>query len=214
MRRRAQPHSSLSPEMDTASERRLIARFQAGEPEAMNALFLLHVDRVYAYACRLLGSREDAEEIATEAFVRAFEKAASYRGESAFRGWLFGITRHLCLDRLRQPRLILLESEALGHLGETDDGGVNPERIGTRALVQEALTQLSEDQRTVLLLCDVEEWDAREVAVKLEKSLEATKSLLYRARRSLRAQIQAMMTEPEDAAPGPRSTEEKDHYEM
>ena len=192
MRRRA---TQLMVEADSDAERRLISRFQAGDPEAMNTLFTLHVDRVYAYACRILNSREDAEEIATEAFVRAFEKATTYRGESAFRGWLFGITRHLCLDRLRQPRLILLESEALGHLGGTDDGGVDPERIGTKDLVQQALTHLSEEQRLVLLLCDVEEWDAKEVAARQGKSLEATKSLLYRARRSLKSAVQTLMTE-------------------
>ena len=195
MRQRA---THNSPEPDTEAERRLISRFQSGEADAMNVLFTLHVDRVYAYACRLLESKEDAEEIVTEAFVRAFEKATTYRGESAFRGWLFGITRHLCFDRLRQPRLILLDAEALGHLGDTDDGGVNPERMGTKALMQEALTHLSEEQRLVLLLCDVEEWDAKEVAVRLEKSLDATKSLLYRARRSLRTAVQTLMDEDSD----------------
>src|SRR5437870_487625 len=99
--------AGIEPHRENAHEKRLVARFQAGEPEALGALFELHVDRVFAYAWRLLGNREDAEEVTSEAFLRAFERAAAFRGECPLRGWLFGITRNLCLDRLRQPRLLL-----------------------------------------------------------------------------------------------------------
>ena len=53
------------------------------------------VDSIYGYARHILGSREDAEEAASEAFLRAFRHAADYRGDSRFKGWLFAITRNL-----------------------------------------------------------------------------------------------------------------------
>ncbi len=179
---------------ESAFEKRLIARLQAGEPEALGALFELHADRVFSYARHLLGSREDAEEVTSEAFVRAFERALSFRGECPFRGWLFGIARNLCLDRLRQPRLLLLEPE---EAERRTDGGEAQHRMETGALVRRALAELTEEHRIVLTLCDVQEWDAREVAAMLDQSVAATKSLLYRARRALRARLTELWEEEE-----------------
>lgn len=179
---------------ESAHEKRLVARLQAGEPEALNALFELHVDRVFAYARHLLGNREDAEEVTSEAFLRAFERAAAFRGECPFRGWLFGIARNLCRDRLRQPRLLLLEPEEAERQTDRGDGAA---RMETRALVLRAIGELPEEYRVALTLCDVEEWDAREVAAMLEKSLPATKSLLYRARRALRARLTELWDDEE-----------------
>jgi len=171
---------------ESAFERRLIARLQAGEPEALGTLFEMHVERVFAFARHLLGSREDAEEVTSEAFLRAFERATAFRGDCPFRGWLFAITRNLCRDRLRQPRLLLLDSEPDALVS---DQGQQTVQMETHIAVQSALESLSDEQRLVLLLCDVEEWDAREAAVALDRSLAATKSLLYRARRSLRTAL-------------------------
>jgi RNA polymerase sigma-70 factor (ECF subfamily) len=131
----------------------------------------------------MLNNREDAQEITSEVFVRAFERAKTFRGEGSFRGWLFQIARNLCIDHIRQPRLLLLEpeeSEAYSDMGRSSL------QIETRIVVQDAVQKLSPEHRIVLLLCDVEEWDAKEVAIILERSLPATKSLLYRARTALR----------------------------
>ena len=171
-----------------------MARFQAGEADAVNTLFELHVDRVFAYARHLLDSREDAEEVTSEAFLRAFERAAAFRGDCPFRGWLFGITRNLCMDRMRQPRLLLLEPDDIEK--QTDDGR-HAAQMETSALVRQVIAQMPEEQRTALLLCDVEEWDAREVAATLGKSLAATKSTLYRARRALRERLTELWAEEE-----------------
>lgn len=182
---------------ESTYERRLAARFQSGEREAMHILFELNVDRVFAYARHMLNNREDAEEVTSEAFLRAFEKAATFRGEAPFRGWLFGIARNLCLDRLRQPRLILMQPEEAERA--TDDGR-GAERMETGALVRRALAELSDEHRLILLLCDVEQWDAKEVAEMQSKSLAATKSLLYRARRALRNRLTELW-EDEDRVP-------------
>lgn len=181
---------------ESAHEKRLIARFQAGEPEALGALFELHVDRIFAYARHLLGNREDAEEVTSEAFLRAFERAATYRGECPLRGWLFAITRNLCIDRKRQPRLLALEPE---EAERRSDGGRAAAQMEMTAVVQQVVSELPEEYRLALTLCDVEEWDAREVAAALEKSLPATKSLLYRARRALRARLTELWNDEENA---------------
>lgn len=178
-------------------ERRLVARLQAGEAAALDPLFEMHFDRVYAFAFRLMGSREDAEEVVSEAFLRTLERASSFRGECPFRGWLFGIARNLCYDRLRQPRLLMLEPD---EAERKSDGGSAADGMETAVLVRRALGEISEEYRVVLTLCDVEEWDAREVAEMLDKSVAATKSLLYRARRALRGRLKELWDEEDGNA--------------
>ena len=164
-------------------ELRLVERFRRGDPEALSALFDMYVDRVYGYARHILGSREDAEEVTSEAFLKAFRRAAYFRGESPFHGWLFAIARNLCRDRLRQPRLIAVPGV------DSEDEDRLEETLALRADVRSAVRELPEDYQDILILCDVEEWDAREVARMTDRSLAATKSLLYRARRALRDRL-------------------------
>ena len=166
-------------------ESRLVERFRQGDADALSTLFEMHVDRVYAYARHVMGNREDAEEVSSEAFLRAFQKAADYRGESPFRGWLFGITRNLCRDRLRQPRLLYVPSAEAPEPSSDNDS----HRIALRSDVRDAVSELPEEYQDVLILCDAEEWDAREAAEFMGRSLAATKSLLYRARRALRDRL-------------------------
>ena len=175
-----------------------MSRFQAGEPEALSELFDLHVDRVFAYARHLLKNREDAEEVCSEAFIRAFERAATYRAECPFRGWLFGITRNLCMDRIRQPRLILMEPEAWEREG---DGGQAAERMDTLITVRRALEDLPTEYQLALTLCDVEQWNAAEAAMIMDKTVQATKSLLYRARRALRSGLADAWSEEDAVEP-------------
>lgn len=180
---------------ESAAEKRLVARFQAGDGDALETLFELHVDAIFAYTRHRLGNREDAEDVTSEAFLRAFERSASFRGDCPFRGWLYGIARNLCFDRLRQPRLLLLEPEEAER--HSDDGRAAAQ-METSALTRQAMNGLSEEHRLVLTLCDVEEWEAREVAAMLEKTLAATKSLLYRARRALRDRLTELWNEEEE----------------
>jgi RNA polymerase sigma-70 factor (ECF subfamily) len=149
-----------------------------GDAAALRAVYLLHVDSVVRYARYLLQDREDAEEVAVDTFVRAFRSAEEFRGAAGLRSWLFSIARNRCIDRLRQPRLQLVEiSEGLD---------VPAAQGADHADIRAAFSQLSEEYREVLFLCDVEEWTAREAAAVLSLTEEAVKSRLYRARRALR----------------------------
>jgi RNA polymerase sigma-70 factor (ECF subfamily) len=166
-------------------EYRLVRRFQQGDPQALSTLFEAYADRLYAYAHHVLGNREDAEEVAGEAFLRAFRRAADYRGDCPFRAWLFTIARNLCRDRQRQPRLLTVPvDEAWDQAPPREEG-----RQAIREDVRCAMRDLPEEYQDVLILCDVEEWNAREAGELLEKSTAATKSLLYRARRALRDRL-------------------------
>lgn len=166
-----------------SEEAGLIARFRAGDMLAVETLFWRYADGVLAYATRLLGSRTDAEEVLSEVFIRAFESCLGYRAEGTFKAWLFRIARNCCIDRLRQPRLLPLEdgSEKGADRGTAD--------IELRIAVQRALERLPEEYQTVLLLCDVEEFTAKEVAEMLGRSVPSVKGMLYRARAALRDEL-------------------------
>lgn len=174
----------MSPNGCDPYEARLVERFRQGDPRALDSLFEMHVDRVYSYARHIVGSREDAEEVASEAFMKAFRHAVDYRGDSAFRGWLFGIARNLCRDRLRQPRLIVMPAM---DSDQTEDDPAD--RIAMKADVRKAMAGLPEEYREILTLCDIEEWDSKEAAKLIGRTPVATKSMLYRARRALRDQL-------------------------
>ena len=171
-------------------EARLVARFREGEARALESLFDRYADRALGLAVRLTETREDAEEVAAEAFILAFRHARTLNSEAtAFGPWLFAIVRNLAAEKRRQLRLPTLSLSTPGaeHIA---DAGRRPdeeaERRAEREVLLAALEALPEEWKTVLTLCDLEDVSHAEAAVALGRSVAATKSLLDRARRALR----------------------------
>ena len=177
-----------------AYEIRLVARFREGDARALETLFDMYADRALGLAVRLTETREDAEEVASEAFLRAFQHARTLRQEApgSFGPWLFAIVRNLAADKRRQLRLPTLSLSAPG-AEELPDAqrpvGEEAERRAERAELLTALDALPEEWKTVLTLCDLEDVPHAEAAAALGRSVAATKSLLYRARRALRDRL-------------------------
>ena len=178
-------------------DERLAARYGAeGDARAMETLFRRHIEATYAFARRFLATREDAEEAASETWLRAGRalRAGNWRGESRFKTWLLGIARLVCLERLRQPRLPTL---SLSGLTETDRGDwvlftPAPDPVSS---LDEALASLTDDHRLVLTLCDLQGLTAAEAAVILDRTPAAAKSLHGRARRALRNALEHLEKE-------------------
>lgn len=171
----------MSPVEDGDSDERLASRFvDHASQRAMETLFRRHLPRVYSLARRYFAIREDAEEASSETFMRVFRslKAGQFRGESSFKTWVLKIASNVCIERLRQPRLPTLSLDSVGELSE-------PER-GRSSALYDAIESLPDAQRLVLTLCDIEGYSAAEAAAVLGRSLTATKSIHYRARRALR----------------------------
>ena len=95
-------------ELDAATDDELVARTLAGEGEAFGTLWDRHSPRVYSYAYRRLGDREQAEDVTAETFRRALAKLGTYRG-GGFRSWLFAIAHNAIIDevRARRPFVVL-----------------------------------------------------------------------------------------------------------
>ena len=108
-------------------------------------------------------------------------RSAELRADGAFRTWLFRIARNLCIDKMRQHKLMELPSDAQYSGSE--------ERAALRITVQQALADLPMEYREPLVLCDLEDMAAREAAEVLKISVPALKSRLYRGRRALRDKL-------------------------
>ena len=174
-----------------AFEARLVTRFKEGDSRAMDTLFDLYADRALGLAVRLTETREDAEEVTQDAFLRAFRYARELRGSAdpAFGPWLFAIVRNLAADRRRQLRLPTLSfSDPRAEQLPVDALALDAQaaRSAERAALLTALDALPEEWRATITLCDLEELPHSVVAATLGKTVGATKSLLYRARRALR----------------------------
>ena len=87
--------------MTREEELEIILRVRAGDTDAFEALVLEHQNKVYSLALRMVGNEEDARDMAQEAFIRAFNSLASFRGESKFSVWLYRLTSNICIDFLR-----------------------------------------------------------------------------------------------------------------
>jgi RNA polymerase sigma-70 factor (ECF subfamily) len=178
----------------------MIAAVLAGEIQLYHDLVRPYERSVYVMALSYMKNREDAEDVAQEAFLRAFRKLASFRAESKFSTWLISITINEARTRLRRQALVRMEP--LDQLPD-EDKGISPallrdwreipseavERDEVRVLIQRAVEQLPEIYRQVFLLRDVEELTINETAEALNISVPNVKVRLHRARMMLQKQL-------------------------
>ncbi|MBL8048346.1 MAG: sigma-70 family RNA polymerase sigma factor [Chthonomonas sp.] len=172
---------SSEPTQESLAEKRWLNALAKGDPNALGAIYELYGERIFRYAYRMLGNRSDAEDATAETFLRVLKRSNELRADGAFRTWIFRITRNLCIDKMRQHKLLELPSDAQYGGGE--------EKTALRITVQQALRDLPQEYREPLVLCDLEDISAKEAAAVLQISVPALKSRLYRGRRALRDKL-------------------------
>lgn len=172
---------SSDSQQETLAEKRWLNALANGDPSALGALYEIYGERIFRYAFRMLGNRSDAEDATAETFLRVLRRSNELRADAAFRTWLFRITRNLCIDKMRQHKLLDLPTDA--HYGSPED------RTALKITVQQALSDLPQEYREPLILCDLEDISAKEAAEVLKISVPALKSRLYRGRRALRDKL-------------------------
>jgi RNA polymerase sigma-70 factor (ECF subfamily) len=171
-----------------ASDEALVAGFAAGDAEAATAFVRRFQARVFGLAVTMVGDRVVAEEIAQEAFTRAWRHAGSYdprRGRVAT--WLLTITRNLAIDHLRASRPEPLDPDAAGEAERalwTTTAGPS-ERAGDAAEIREALGEVPEEQRRALLLASLFGYTAREISAIEQIPLGTAKTRIRTALRRL-----------------------------
>jgi RNA polymerase sigma-70 factor (ECF subfamily) len=171
--------------------RRLVELAQGGDREALEALYLLHFDRIYSYLHMSVGNRHDAEDLTTQTFLKMLEAIGGFRWRSApFSAWLFRIAHNLAIDHFRATRRWQPEAEvpepANGVESSAEDAAL--QSIGRRSML-ELIDNLSLEQQQVLILKFVFTFSNGEAGTILGKSEGAVKSLQHRALASLQKQV-------------------------
>jgi len=176
----------------------LIERCRAGDIAAFEPLVEKYRQRVWRLAYNVLRDREEAWDVAQEAFIKAYQALPSFRGQSAFYTWLYRITMNVAADRARsraaQGRAFgterVPEEDWERVITDPNPGEASPadaaSRREERRKIMQALDRLSEDHRQIIMLGDLEGLSYREIADTLEIPMGTVMSRLHNARKRLR----------------------------
>ena len=187
----------------------LIRSVVGGNAVAFAAIVDRYKDRLYNTAYRLIGSHEDARDVLQDVFLKAYENLEAFRGGSSLYTWLFRIAVNTSLSHRRKRRTagtVSLNGEEDRPDGRPDpapataaraEDPADPLEVAEKeAAVQEALSRLDEESRTVIVLRDIQHCDYREIAQILEVPPGTVKSRLHRARLVLREHLRPLLGKP------------------
>ncbi|MGC1298108.1 MAG: sigma-70 family RNA polymerase sigma factor [Alloacidobacterium sp.] len=195
-----QAAAGLRQERETA----LIAAILAGEREKFHDLIRPYERQVYLTALTLVKDETEAEDVAQEAILRAYRKLASFRGDAKFSTWLIAITLNEARTRLREQRRASFDSLD-GH--DAEEGDYTPaaltdwrevpsealERQEIRELMRQAVAELPDPFRQVVVLRDIEELSVNETAEALGISIALVKVRTHRARLLLQKKLAPLL---------------------
>ena len=160
----------------------LLRAHVAGDRYAFAELVRRHRDRLWAVALRTLGDREEAADALQDALISAFRSADRFRGDAAVTTWLHRIVVNACLDRVRRR-----QSRPTVPLADTDPHPIAPVDSETVLDVRAALAKLPYEQRTALILVDIQGYPVGEAAAILQVPEGTVKSRCARGRARLAA---------------------------
>ena len=185
--------------MDAATEKIVLALIRAGDEASFETLVRAHSSRIISLAWRLVGNREDAEDIAQEAFIRLHQSLASFRGDSSVSTWLYRTVTRLTIDHQRRQKLkqkifffrrvdaehdpYELAADPAASPGEQYLAGEAGRRLSS------AVDKLSARQRAVFTLRHHEDLPLKEIAAVLKLEEGTVKTHLHRAVRILRKEL-------------------------
>jgi len=176
------------------TEQELIARAQAGDAAAFEALVVEHQRYVYNLALRVVANPQEAEDLAQDAFVRAWLALPNFKGQSQLRTWLYRIVTNLCFNRLPSLRRELL---AIGEdvLAEYPADEFDPahafESDETRSLLHRQIDRLDPSYRMLIVLRYQQDLSYDEIAGVLNVPVGTVRTGLFRAKERLRSALAA-----------------------
>jgi RNA polymerase sigma-70 factor (ECF subfamily) len=184
-------------------ERSLLRRLRDRDERAFRELLDLHKDRVYNITFRMLGNRAEAEDVAQEVFISVFKTIDQFREESKFSTWLYRVAVNHCKNRIKylarrhdrdRDELDETSHQANGAVSGAPVRAAQPDRALEGAqmerLLQEAIGNLDDDHRIVVVLRDIEDLSIEEICDITGLPDGTVKSRLHRARLALRKKLQ------------------------
>ena len=181
--------------LDSAQEREIVLRCQKGDVDAMGTLIIQYQHWVYNIAYGMLGHHQDAEDVAQDAFLSAWENIGKFQFRSRFSTWLFRIVKNKCLNHIDQYQR--RKTDPI----EIDDSQpwvpldtVTPEEEALRTeeknIVHTALAKLKDSHREILVLRELQELSYEEISEILGCTLGRVKSRLHEARKALKEELE------------------------
>ncbi|MGG1675608.1 RNA polymerase sigma factor SigW [Neobacillus sp. NRS-1170] len=170
-----------------------------GDQDAFGEIVEIYKNSVYQLCFRMLGNKHEAEDVAQEAFIRAYVNIKSFNQELKFSTWLFRIATNLCIDRMRKKKPdYYLDAEVAGTEGLTMYSQIPsntplPEKelesLELQETVQKEILKLPEKYRSAIVLKYVEELSLNEISEILDLPLGTVKTRIHRGREALRQQL-------------------------
>lgn len=195
--------------MEKAREKELATALLNGEPEAFDRFVEYFRSKVFGYSWLMCGQREDAEEVAQEALLTAFENFDQLRDPEHVRSWIFRVAKNACLMKRRKSVFAPEREISLDELLPVSHGDGEQRRIEIAdwsnlpekellnvelgSELQRAIAELPESYRAVLLLRDVEELSTEETAHVLDLSVDVVKTRLHRGRLAVRQKLDSYL---------------------
>jgi RNA polymerase sigma-70 factor (ECF subfamily) len=159
---------------------------RGGRTAALATLFERHHARLYRYCLRMTGNRAAAEDLVQDVFMKMLKYKATFKDDSEFVPWMFGIGRNACLAHLRRTADDRLAGNDVDSATNADEPAEDRQHDGQDELVRRALQRLPADRREVLVLSRYEYKSYDEIAKTLECSVGAVKVRVHRAMKQLR----------------------------
>ena len=179
-------------------DHQLMSAIALGDERALQTLIERHQKAVYGTILKMISDASEAEDLSQRVFIRIYQSANRYRPEAQFSTWLMTITRNLVLNeyrrRQRKPWDSLFSSheeeprEFLDPHQRPPDQQLQSTELGEA--IQNALQELPENQRLAIILSRYQEMSYEEISKTLKISLASTKSLLFRARETLKISLE------------------------
>jgi len=203
---RLAPTSQRPVIVNAPTDQTLIDQCLAGRRDAFGQLVERYQHRLFHGLLHALGSAEDAQDVAQEAFINAFTKLASFKGEAAFYSWLFRIALNAAVSAKRKNRRMTVSLEARRDASGLEPMDDDPSNEPSHAmhvserqrLVRQALSELSDEFRTALVLKEMNGMSYEEIAAVVDVPLGTVRSRIHRARLELRAKLNILLRAEEE----------------
>jgi RNA polymerase sigma-70 factor, ECF subfamily len=182
----------------TRTDEELVARAQGGDVESFNQLIVRWERPIYALAYRVIGKEEDARDVCQDAFLRAYRALPGFKGQAKFSSWLYRIALNLCRDWIRRQRRAPVSQlpedmdaiELASEKGPVESIEDLVARRELSAIVEEAMSELSEEQRTAIILKEYHGMTFQEIADMQGCPLSTVKTRLYQGLSLLRRRLE------------------------
>ena len=178
----------------------IISRVLKGEQNAYAELVNRYQAYVFTLVLRMIKSREDAEEVAQDVFIKAYRSLADFRGESKFSTWLYTIANTTSITFLRKKKLDVhsLDNEKVFEVADNKDSGLRANLVEQKSrvnMVNEAIAMLSPDDAEIITLFYKAEQNLEEISRILRLETNTVKVRLHRARARLKEKMEKNFSE-------------------